>query len=305
MKLIDKLRHHPHPLRWMAGKALRLSSPLIKSDRLYVRLEYFLEMGRRLNLKNPTTYNEKLQWLKLNYRRVDYPALVDKSTVKPLVEPIIDSAHIIPTLGVWDSFDEIDFDKLPRGFVLKTTHDSGGVAVIPDKEKMDKAALRSKIEHSLRHNFYLEHREYPYGAIKPRIMAEELISEPDGGELRDYKFFCFDGEVRLLFVATDRSHDTRFDFFDTDFKPLPFTQGHPRADKLPGRPECFDGMKAMAAKLSKGHPHVRVDLYETGGKIYFGELTFFHYAGCVEFNPPEWDVRLGEMLTLPRPLNPL
>ena len=151
----------------------------------------------------------------------------------------------------------------------------------------------------MRHNFFYEHREYPYKDVKPRIIAEKFIVDVSGTELKDYKFFCFDGDVKMLFVATDRPLDTRFDFFDIEFNHLPFYNGHPWAKKVIQKPCGFEEMKRIAAILSKDMPHVRVDLYDINGKIYFGELTFFHFSGNVPFEPNEWDYKIGEWLKLP------
>jgi hypothetical protein len=216
------------------------------------------------------------------------------------VRNILGDEYIIPTLGVWNSFDEIDFDKLPNQFVLKTTHDSGGVVVCPDKSKLDIAKAKKKLEKSLNNNFFYEHREYPYKNVKPRIIAEKFMVDESGTELKDYKFFCFNGKCKMLFIATDRPVDTRFDFYDTQFKHLPFKQGHPLASKEIKKPKGFEKMVEIAEKLGKGFPHVRVDLYDINGQIYFGELTFFHFSGNVPFEPDIWDRTIGDWLELPK-----
>jgi len=294
------LKHAFHDPYWFFGVILRrVFSKIIKSDELFIKLEYFSGMKRFPNLNSPKTYNEKLQWLKLHCKDEKYTLLVDKYESKLLVKNLVGGGYIIPTLGVWDSFNEIDFDKLPNQFVLKTTHDSGGVVICKDKKTFDKETARKKLQKSLKHNFFYEHREYPYKNVKPRIIAEKFMVDESGTELKDYKFFCFDGEVKMLFVATDRPFDTRFDFFDTDFNHLPFKQGHPLATKEIKKPRGFEEMKRVATVLSKGMPHVRVDLYDINGKIYFGELTFFHFSGNVPFEPEEWDYKVGEWLRLP------
>lgn len=286
---------------WAFGVILRnLFSQTISNDELFIKLEYFSGMRKFPDLKNPQTYNEKLQWLKLNFKNENYTRLVDKYEAKEYVKNILGEEFIIPTLGIWESFDEIDFDKLPNQFVLKTTHDSGSVIVCKDKNKFDINKSRKKLEKSLNNNFFYEHREYPYKNVKPQIIAEKFMVDESGTELKDYKFFCFDGEVKMLFVATDRPFDTRFDFFDTDFNHLPFKQGHPLAKKEIKRPCGFEKMKRIAAILSKGMPHVRVDLYDINGHIYIGEFTFFHFSGNVPFEPEEWDYKIGEWLKLPQ-----
>ena len=298
MKKIIKLINDPF---WACGVILRrFLSRHINDDKLFIKWEFFFAMKYFPNLKKPLTYNEKLQWLKINDIHDEYTSLVDKYEVKKYIKRLIGDEYIIPTLGVWDKFEDIDFNKLPNQFVLKTTHDSGGIIVCKDKSKLDLDYARNKINRSLRHNYYLEHREYPYKNVKPRIIAEQYMVDESGTELKDYKFFCFNGNVKFLFVATDRPYDTRFDFFDTSFKHLPFKQGHPWATKKISRPTRFEEMLDIATTLSKGFPHVRVDLYNINGKIYFGELTFFHFSGNVPFEPKEWDYKIGEWLELPK-----
>lgn len=258
-------------------------------------------MGKRLNLDCPVTFNEKLQWLKLHDRKPEYTTMVDKYEAKKWVADRIGGGYVIPTLGVWEHFDEIDFDKLPNQFVLKCTHDSGGLVICKDKIALDKTAAREKIERCLRHSFYWGQREWPYKNVKPRIIAEPYMEDSKTKDLRDYKFFSFDGEVKALFIATERgsTEETKFDFFDAEFNHLPFTNGHPNAATYPEKPSCFDEMKELARKLSKGIPEVRVDLYECNGKIYFGEMTFFHWSGLVPFVPEQWDNTFGDWIKLP------
>lgn len=271
-------------------------------DKQYLKLMYRIRMGKKLNLKNPQTFNEKLQWLKLYDRRPEYTIMVDKYEVKEYVADIIGRKYIIPTLGVWESFDEIDFNKLPNQFVLKCTHDSGGLVICRDKNKLNMTEARKKIEKSLKSNFYWVGREWPYKNVKPRIIAEQYMEDLNDHELRDYKFFAFDGVVKALFIATDRGDklvDTKFDFFDTEFRHLEFTNGHPNAKVVPHKPETFDEMKKLAGKLSVGIPQVRVDFYEVNGKAYFGELTFAHWSGMKPFRPEIWDKVFGEFIELP------
>lgn len=296
-----RFKYFCHDPFWLFGVVLRRKfSKHISDDRRYLKWEYFLGMKKKLNLDNPRTYNEKLQWSKLYDRNPLYTRLVDKYAVKEYIASVMGNDHIIiPTLGVWDSFDDIDFASLPDKFVLKTTHDSGGVVICTDKSKLDMQAARAKLEKSLANNYYLEHREWPYKDVKPRIIAEKFMVDESGTELKDYKFFCFDGEPKMLFIATDRPFDTRFDFFDIDFNHLPFTQGHPNAERPIEKPENFGQMVEIARRLSKGFSQVRVDLYNVNGKIYFGELTFAHFSGNVPFKPAEWDMKIGEWWTLP------
>ena len=270
------------------------------SDERYLKRLYYLVNGRVLNLDKPETFNEKLQWLKLYDRKDIYTTMVDKYEVKKYVAGIIGEEYIIPTLGVYNAFDEIDFDKLPNQFVIKCTHDSGGLVIVNDKSQFDKRSAKKRIKKCLKRNYYYSAREWPYKNVKPRIIVEEYMRDTRDDELRDYKLFCFNGEFHMMFIATNRQGEgeTYFDFFDRDFNHLPFTNGHPNAPVLPHKPLKFKEMIKMAERLSKGIPQVRVDFYEVNGKIYFGEMTFFHWSGLTRFEPDEWDYKLGEMIDL-------
>ena len=275
-------------------------------DELYLKLIYRIRMGKKLNLKEPQTYNEKLQWIKLYDRKPIYTTMVDKYEVKKYVADIIGEQYIIPTLGVWNHFDEIDFTTLPDQFVLKCTHDSGGLVIVKDKDSFDRKAARKKIEQSLKRNFYWKGREWPYKAVKPRIIAEKYIEDSMSHDLKDYKIFTFNGAVKMLFIATERNDinsETKFDFFDSEFNNLPFTNGHPNACKMPNKPEKFDTMKMLAEKLSAGIPQLRVDFYEVNGNVLFGELTLFHWSGMEPFDPPSWDRIIGDWIELPKDNN--
>ena len=271
-------------------------------DEKFLKRTYALSMNKQLNLEEPKTYNEKLQWLKLYDRKPIYTTMVDKYEVKKYVADIIGEEYVIPTLGVWDKFEDVDFHSLPEQFVLKCTHDSGGLAICKDKSNFDIKKARKKINKSLKRNYYLANREWPYKDVKPRIIAEKYMEDTQTAELRDYKFFCFDGEAKMLFIATDRQkkgEETKFDFFDMDFNHLPFTNGHPNAAVIPQKPKCFEEMKALAEKLSANIPQVRIDFYEVDEKVYFGEITFFHWSGMKPFKPEEWDEKIGSWIKLP------
>lgn len=271
-------------------------------DRIYVQIMFWIKLGRKPNLRKPQSYNEKLQWLKLYYHIPEYTILVDKYEVKEKVAEKIGEEYIIPTLNVWEHFEDIDFTSLPDQFVLKCTHDSGGIVVCKDKSKLDIGKARAKIERSMKRNYYWGNREWPYKNVKPRIIAEKYMEDCDKQELSDYKFFCFDGHVKGLLVVTDRMNkdvSTKFDYFDENFNHFPFTNRHPNADKTPEKPLLFNEMKRIAEDLSVGMPHVRVDLYEVNGKIYFGEFTFFPHSGTLPFTPMKWDYIFGEWLNLP------
>lgn len=272
-------------------------------DEMFIRLNYLRRMKQWPDLKNPTTYNEKLQWLKLHDRQPLYTQLVDKYEVRRFVEERIGGEYLVPLAGgPWNSFDEIDFDALPERFVLKCTHDSGGLVICRDKRALDREKARRRISQSLQQNFYYHNREWPYKDVQPRIIAEAYMEDASTNELRDYKFFCFDGEPRMLFVASDRQtagEETKFDFFDMDYNHLDLRNGHPNAAVPPEKPAQFGLMRELAQKLSRGIPHVRVDLYEVNGRVYFGEMTFYHWSGMVPFDPPEWDRKLGSWIGLP------
>lgn len=286
---------------WVAGVIWKHGlTRLIKNDRFYLKVAYFLSMnGRMLHLDHPRTYSEKLQWLKLNEHHEEYTKMVDKVQAKDYVASIIGECYIIPTIGVWENFDDIDFEQLPDQFVLKCSHDSQGIVICREKSKLDIEAARKKINRCLRRNYYWCGREYPYRDVPKRILAEKLMVDESGTELKDYKFFCFDGEVKMLYVASERGKATKFDFFDLNFKHLPFRQSYPISQKTLLKPKNFDKMVEVARQLSQGFRHVRVDLYNVNGEIYFGELTFFNNAGLLPFQPHEWDYKIGEWLELP------
>lgn len=270
-------------------------------DVLYLQMLYYRVFGKKLNLDNPQTYNEKLQWLKLNYRPTILSSLVDKNEVKHYVAERIGKEYVIPTLGVWNNCDEIDYNSLPDQFVLKCTHDSGGIAIVKDKANMKKEDIKKKLSTAQKRNHYWSGREWPYKNVVPRIIAEPYLEDKTTHELTDYKFFCFNGTVKAVMVATERqAGHTKFDFYDTDFQHLPFRWGHDHSSQELKKPQGFEAMLKVAASLSSGFPHVRVDLYNVEGKIYFGELTFFHWSGMCPFEPEEWDEKFGEWIELPQ-----
>lgn len=271
------------------------------SDEMYLKFMFRIKMRKKLDLENPSTFSEKVQWLKLHDRRPEYTTMVDKYAVKEYVAKIIGSEYVIPTLGVWESFDDIDFDSLPNQFVLKCTHDSGGLVICKDKTTLDKKAAKQKIEKCLKRNYYWMGREWPYKNVPPRIIAEEYMEDAQTHELRDYKFFAFEGVVKTLFAATERQNkgeETKFDFFDMEFRHLDFRIEHPNATKFPAKPQTFDKMRELTERLSERLPQVRVDFYEVNGKTYFGELTFAHWSEMVPFEPEESDRVFGDWVKL-------
>lgn len=264
-------------------------------DENYLKRKFKVCMGKELNLVEPKTFNEKLQWLKLNNRNPDYTNFVDKYLVKDIVSKKIGSEYIIPTIGVWSNETEIKFKDLPNEFVLKCTHDSGGVIVCTDKQKFDIESAKKQLRMSLRRDFYLKGREWPYKNVTRRIIAEKYM----GKDMNDYKFMCFDGKVRCSFVCTERnSNGLKVTFFDNDWNKLPFERHYPKSEKKIIRPRNFDKMIELAEILSKDIPFVRVDFYEVDGKVYFGELTFFPGNGFEEFSPETADYELGNWINL-------
>lgn len=271
------------------------------SDKKFLDICFDYYMNKKIDWDNPKTFNEKLQWLKIHDRKDIYTKMVDKYESKKLVASIIGEEYIIPTIGIYDEFDDINFNKLPDQFVLKCTHDSGGLVICKDKEKLNKKLAKKKIEKCLKINYYDCWREWPYKNVKPRIIVEKYMSDENTDGLNDYKFFCFDGKVKLLFIATDRvneAEETKFDFYDENFNHLPLKNGHPNAKIPPRKPENFEKMKELAERLSTGIPHLRVDFYEINGRIYFGELTFSHWAGMVPFEPDEYDTLFGTWINI-------
>ena len=296
---IHSLFHDPK--HFLAAILYRYGSGL--PDATYLRWMYYLECGHRLNMDAPLRYNEKLQWLKLYYRNPVWTTMVDKYRVKELVSEKIGKQYVAPCFGVWEKAEDIEWEKLPNQFVLKTNHDSGnnGVFIIKDKSQIDKSQITLRINKSLKRDTSIPGREWPYKDVKRCVFAEEYLEDATG-ELRDYKFFCFDGEVKYLFIATERQSggEVKFNYFDADFSDLGIVQLHPMSGKPIEKPALFEQMKALASKLSKGLPEVRVDLYEVNGRIYFGEYTFFHHGGMVPFHPDEWDFIWGEQIHLPK-----
>ena len=269
-------------------------------DATYLRRKFRVHMGYELDLKNPKTFNEKLQWLKIHDRRPEYTTMVDKLGVKTWIAKVMGQQYVIPTLGVWDRFSDIDFNALPNQFVLKCTHDSGGLVVVKDKEKLDVAAARRKIEASLKRNYYYSGREWPYKDIPPKIICEAYMTdEPGAPDFTDYKFFCFNGYVDCVMVCLDRSSgDTKFYFFDKEWnlKRLNLRgKAAPEGFTIP-KPKCMDEMFDIAAKLSQGIPFVRVDLYQSNGSVYFGEMTFYPDSGFDKNLLPETDMYFGNLI---------
>jgi hypothetical protein len=273
-------------------------------DEHFVRWKYYLNFRKKLDLDNPQTFNEKLQWLKLNDRHEEYTQMVDKYEAKKYVANLIGEEYIIPTLGVYDSFDEIDFDKLPNQFVLKCTHNSGGIIICRDKASLDVPKARKQMTKWLKKNPFWTNREYPYKHVKPRIIAEQYMEQEDGESLRDYKVLCFNGKAKLIelhrFRYTERQTQ---DFYDTEWNKTTISQGGgfiDASDKLYPKPDNLDKMILLSETLCADMIHCRADWYSIKGQLYFGEITFFDGSGLDAFDNMDDDFLLGSWIKLPK-----
>lgn len=281
--------------RRLLNKKRKKLEPLV-----YIKKKFKLELGYDLNLDNPKSFNEKLQWMKINYHNPLMTICSDKVLVKKYVKKIVGEKYLIPTIAIYDKSSDIDFALLPKQFVIKCNHNSGkGMIICKDKTKLDYEEARRKINLGLKEDYYLSNYEWPYKNINRKIIVEEYIGDNNGLGLNDYKFYCFNGIPKFFLVSSNRMTKVKFDYFDIDKNPLPFKQGGERAHVDLSRLKNYDEMLMLAKALCKDFPHVRVDLYNTDGKIYFGELTFFDSAGFGKFTPTEWDYKFGEAFVLP------
>lgn len=271
-------------------------------DKRYLEIIYYLKMGKKLNLNNPRTFTEKLQWLKLYNHRPEYTSMVNKYTVKDVVSEVIGKEHIIPTIGVWDRPEQIDWDKLPNQFVLKTTHGGGGsgVVICKDKSSFDKKSAIKKLNKSLKTDLYKINREWPYRNVSKQVIAEEYLSG-DNGILNDYKLFCFNGIVKIFKIDLDRFSKHRANYYDKEGNLMPFGEVACPPDYIRNvrLPEKLSTMISMAEKISSTHHFMRIDFYQNAQKVYFGEITFFPAAGFGKFTDEKWDLELGSWLLLP------
>jgi len=280
-------------------KILYYTSPLY-SDRIYLRMLFPLKAGYKLNLQDPQSFNEKLQWLKIHYRKPIMTAMVDKYEAKKYTAEIMGEEYVIENYGVWNNFDEIDFDQLPEQFVLKTTHDQGGVIICTDKANFDVAKARKKLNRCLQTKHYYLTREWPYKDVQPRIIAEKLLVDPQKKDLWDYKFYCFHGDPKMMYISMGRNSSfVPFYFFDKNFNYVDIERpGHESDGKIIKKPENWDEMIFLAKKASKGFPHVRVDFYNIEGEIYSGEYTFYQGGGMMPFTDKKWDYKFGSWIDL-------
>lgn len=281
------------------------------SDKTCLMLLWWAETGTRLNLNNPIGFNEKLQWLKVYDHRPEYTKYVDKVLVRDYVKETIGEKYLVPIIGVFDNPEQIDFNLLPEKFVIKCNHNSGGgMCVCTDKSTINTKIIRDKLNKELRKNFYYENREWPYKNVVPKLLCEEFIIDKNpmntSGTLIDYKFHCFNGEPKFLYVGTDdissgTKGELKLSFLDLNWETPPFYRSdHEPIQTEIKKPDCLDEMIEIARKLSKGIPFVRVDLYWVNNQILFSEMTFFPGGGFGFFSPEEWEIKLGEWISLPK-----
>lgn len=301
----DKMKILLQPSRLLAAFMARFCTWLPEDT--FLKCRYRLLMKQKLHLDNPQTFTEKIQWLKLHDRKPMYAKMVDKYEVKEYVARRIGNQHVIPTFGVWNRFDDIDFSQLPMQFVLKSTNGGGGSGVIicKDKKGLDKTAAKHLLNRSMKTTADIRQGEWVYKGVNPRIIAEKLmvpVKNPTPSFLSDYKFYCFNGEPAYCQVIRDRNTKETIDFYDMDWIHQEFVGLNPHVKNGKEPVECplnFELMKWVCRKLAQNIPFVRVDLYVIDDEVFFGELTFYPNSGYGEFNPKEWDLKIGEMLKLP------
>lgn len=270
------------------------------TDSQYLKFVYRIEQKEKLNLVNPVSFTQKLQYLKLYDRNPEYTKLVDKLAVKDYVSDIIGKEHVIKTINSWDNANKINFKELPDKFVLKVTHDSGGLVICKDKSKLDIKKTRKMLSKALKFNYFRYSREWPYKNVPRKILCEEYMQDSKTEDLVDYKFYCFNGEPKFLYFSRyEHQENEELSFFTLDWQLAPFQRkNHKMLTIMPEKPDCFDEMIQIASKLSKNIPFVRVDLYVINQKIYFGEMSFFPASGMAKFYPEEWNNKIGEWIII-------
>ena len=281
-------------------KLFRKLSRLIP-DRIYLQIVYFRHFKKFIDFDNPQTFNEKIQWLKLNYRKEEYTNLVDKYRVKQYITKLIGEEYVIPTLGVWKNVDDIDFKSLPEKFVLKCNNDSGGIVICKNKKDFDEVKAKSFLKERLKNNGYWYGREWPYKNVKPCIIAEKYMEDSISKDLKDYKFFCFNGSMEFFDIDIDRFIEHRSNYYDRNGNFLPFGKTYcpPDYTKKIEMPKNLDKMIELAETISHNTVLSRIDFYEIDGQVYFGEITFYPGSGFSPFTDEKWDYKLGDMIDLP------
>lgn len=285
-----------NPRRFLYG--ILIATSRFWPAKIYLKVYYYIVHGKKLNLSNPKTFNDKLNWMKLYYHNELFKKLVDKYEVKDYVSKMIGKEYVVENYGVWNSFDEINFKILPERFVLKGTHDSGGAFICTEKSTFDLNSVKINLTKNLARNYYYPRREWVYKDSNPRIIADQLLDDGSGCELKDYKFWCFDGEPKVMYI-TNKGKKIEENFYDMDFKILDINHGYPRTIPEYSKPENFELMKYLAAQLSQNIPFVRIDFFNIKGRIYFGEFTFYDWAGLQPFADDKWDIELGSWINLP------
>lgn len=280
-------------------KMVRLTAVFVPDD-VYVKWQYRRVLGKKLNLTNPTSFNEKIQWLKLNWRDEILAICSDKYLVRDYVKSRIGGQALTKLYGVYDSVEDIVLEDLPDSFVLKVTHGSGQNIICKNKEIIDWKHSFALLKIYMANNHYYFGREFGYKNVVPRIICEEFLQE-EGGSPKDYKFYCFNGIPRFIEVHFGRFCEHRNNLYDLDWNLLPVKCTNPQLEEVVDKPACFEEMYDDAAKLAKGLPFVRVDLYNIGKQIYFGEMTFYPVNGFDKFDPDKYDYILGSYLQLPNP----
>ena len=297
--LWKKYNKNPFYIMFEAVRRIQLINYLIP-DKLYLKLMYRFRVGKKLDLKNPKTFNEKLQWLKLYDRKDEYTDMVDKYAAKKYVADKIGEEYIIPTIGVWNNPNEIDFDALPNQFVLKATHDSGGIIICKDKKLLNETMAKKKLSKIMKRNYFYVGREWPYKNVKPRVIAEKYMEDSSECALKDYKILCFNGEPQYIEVHIGRFQDHICNIYTTDWKYVNVAMGMKNDSSITiEKPLQLSEMLECAKKLSAGIPQVRIDFYIVKDKVYFGEMTFFDESGFGKMEPDSFDFEFGKLIKLP------
>ena len=309
IRILQSYKNPRHIMLHIRERKLRRVDLSQLSDEDCLKLYFRTYLGYKLDLNNPQTFNEKIQWLKLYDRNPEYTKLVDKYLVRDFVKEKIGGDYLIPLIGVWDRPEDIDFSSLPNKFVLKCNHNSGkGMYICHDKSQLDINQVMAGLREGLNEDYYMRCREWPYKNVNRKIVCEEYISDKndesgkgESNHLTDYKFMCFGGKVKCEFICVDRFEKTgiRINFYDPEWNLLPFTRHYPSTKKEVPPPVNLKKMIELAEILSEGIPFVRVDFYESDGRIYFGEMTFYPGSGFEEFTPFRWDRTLGDWIELP------
>ncbi|AAS44288.1 MULTISPECIES: ATP-grasp fold amidoligase family protein [Bacillus] len=295
-KIIKGIRNPKRAILYILGTKISKVIP----DKTYLEIKYKLTTGKKLDFENPKTFNEKLQWLKLHNRNPEYTTMVDKFEVRKYIADKIGEEYLIPLIGVYDSFEEIDFEVLPNQFVLKPNHTSGNVYICKDKSKINYKELKKEINMWLKRKYYWMHREWPYKNVKPKIVCEKYMVDESGTELKDYKMYCFNGETKIIQVDYDRFNGHKRNLYNSKWEYVPTSIKYPsNPDIIIKKPNKLKEMLELANILSKGHPYVRVDFYSINEKLYFGEITFYPEAGYGKFDPVDLDIEMGNLIKLP------